>query len=78
LIPIIKLLISTLFLGHPAKPISPSLRYFGPVSEGSFGAPGGQIYYRLFEGDLASFLIDEIRWIRITHRPKKINIGSNN
>ena len=77
LIQIIKLTISTLFLRHPMEPISPSLRHFGPISKGSFGIPRGQIHCTLFEGDLVSFLMDEIRWIRITHRPKKINIWSN-
>jgi len=59
------------------KPISPSLRHFGPVSKGGFGVPKGQIYYRLFEGDLVGFLTDKIRSIRVTHRPKIIDIGSN-
>jgi len=60
------------------KPISPSLGYFRPVSEGGFDISGGRIHYRLFEGNLVGFLMEEIRWIRVTHRPKKIDIRSNN
>ena len=74
---IIHLRISTLFLGYPTKPISPPLGHFRPVSKGSFDIVGGRIHYRLFEGDLVGFLTDEIRWIRVTHRSKKIDIGSN-
>ena len=51
--------------------------HFGLVSEGSFGVLEGQVHYRLFEGDLVGFLMDKIRWIRVTHRPKKIDIKSN-
>ena len=57
--------------------ISLLLRYFGLVSKKSFGVLGGQIYYRLFERDSVGFLTDKVRWIRVTHRPKKIDIGSN-
>ena len=60
------------------EPIPPSLRHFGPVSKESFGVLGGQIYYRLFEGDSVDFLTDKVRWIRVTHRPKIIDIGNNN
>ena len=28
----------------------------------------------MFEGDLVGFLVNEIEWIEITHRPKKIKI----
>jgi len=51
-------------------------RHFGLVSKRGFGVPGGQIHYRLFEGDSVGFLMDKVRWVRITHRPKKIDIGA--
>ena len=77
LIQIIHLPISALFLGYPAKPISPPLGHFRPISKGGFDIPGGRVHYRLFEGNLVGFLMDEIKWVRITHRSKKIDIGSN-
>ena len=66
-----------LFSWIPYETNLSTLGHFRPVSKGSFDILGGQIHYRLFEGDLVGFLMNEIKWIRITHRPKKINIGSN-
>ena len=59
------------------EPISPSLRHLWPISEESFGIPRRQIHYRMFEGDLVGFLANEIGWVGITHRPKKIDVGGN-
>jgi len=61
----------------PVELISPSLRHLWPISEESFGILRGQIHCRVFEGDLVGFLANEIGWIEITHRPKKIDVGGN-